>query len=472
MLYLMCHTLKGLVKRFLQLFKRIIDPSNFLRYIMLMRQIRVMIGFILLMLLMAHPAAAFSIIRDTEVESVLLSYVQRIFKAGGLAPQNAKVILINDPSLNAFVAGGQTIFIHTGLLMQAKSVDDVMFVLSHETGHIIGGHVVRGYEEYKTAQKTALISTVIGGLLAAASGRPDAGVAIMMGSQASALGMFTSYRQSEESAADRVAVDIMRKIGYSMSGFQNVMTTIRKQERLNTYEDDSYLRTHPLTQARLNDLAYFLKDPLPLHQDEAFLMSQAKLFAFLSKPEQTLNKYPGSSRVDKYARTIALYRQNKLEPAFKMLEELIEEEPTNPYFYELKGQFYFETSQIQQAIKAYQKAAELKPNAPLILLSLAQALLETDDMHNAQLATQHLQNAVHREPDLSSGWRLLAIGYGRLGKNQYIPYAMAEYYWSIGQESEARKEAKKALKSLPENTAATQRMQDILGGAKENNPEK
>lgn len=420
-----------------------------------------------LFLLFTRPASALSIIRDTEVESVLLSYVQQIFKAAGLNPQNAEVILINDPSLNAFVAGGQSIFIHTGLIMQANTVDDVMFVLSHETGHIIGGHIVRGYEEYKTAQKTALISSVIGGLLAAAGGRPDAGVAIMMGSHASALGMFTAYRQSEESAADRTAVDIMQKTGYSMSGFQNIMTVIRKQERLNTREDGGYLRTHPLTQTRLNDLSYFLKNPAPTHQDEAFLMSQAKLFAFLSPPEQTLNKYRGKTIVDKYARAIAMYRKNEIQTAFNIVEELIKEEPTTPYFYELKGQFYFETSALQQAVSAYQKAIELKPNAPLILLSLAQVLLETDDRANAEKAVRYLENALHRSPDLSEGWRLLAIGYDRTAQYPKIPYAMAEYYSSIGKIKEAKKEAGKALKTLPPETPAAQRMKDLLGDQKD-----
>ena len=176
-------------------------------------------------------AQALSVIRDTEAEAVMLSYLRNIFKAAGLNPQNAQVILVNDPSVNAFVAGGQTVFIHTGLLTQAQSVDDVIFVLSHETGHIVGGHITRGQGVLSQAQGAALISTILGGLVAVA-GRPDAGIAVMMGGSTSAAGLFTAYRQGEESAADRTAVDIMKRLNYSMIGFENTMKTIQAQERL------------------------------------------------------------------------------------------------------------------------------------------------------------------------------------------------------------------------------------------------
>ena len=113
-----------------------------------------------LTLLFSSHAWALNLIRDTEIEKTLTGYVQQIFKATDLPPENAEVVLINDPTINAFVAGGQTIFIHTGLITQSKYIDDLIFVLSHETGHIVGGHVTRGIAEYQKAQKTALISTV------------------------------------------------------------------------------------------------------------------------------------------------------------------------------------------------------------------------------------------------------------------------------------------------------------------------
>jgi len=211
-------------------------------------------------LLWANSAHAISLIRDTEVEEAVLTWVKDIFNAANLDPDSAQIMLVNDPTINAFVAGGQTIFIHTGLITQSKALDDLMFVLSHETGHIVGGHITRGITAYKNAQTATLISTILGGVLAVASGRPDAGIAVMMGSQSSALGSFLTYRQTEESSADRTAVDIMQKLGYSMQGFTDTMQAIQQFERINMDEDSGYLRTHPLSQNRMQDVARFTKN--------------------------------------------------------------------------------------------------------------------------------------------------------------------------------------------------------------------
>lgn len=408
-------------------------------------------------------AHALSIVRDTEVESVLNGYVRKIFSAAGLDPANAEVVLINDNSINAFVAGGQTIFVHTGLITNATNVDDVVFVLSHETGHIIGGHVVRGIEQLKNAQSTALISTVLGGLVAVAGGRPDAGMAVMMGGQGSALGLYLSYRQVEESSADRTAVDIMNKTGYSLIGFKNTMRQIEQTERLNaSREAGTYLNTHPVTKDRIRDMERFTANAKPARQDAAFEMIKAKLIGFLYTPKKTREIYKGDALPDKYALAIALYRDKKIPQSLQKIDELITLNPDNPFFYELKGQFLFETGRVDEAVRSYEKAVNLLPRAPLIRLALGQALTESEQKQAPEKAAFHLSRVVTQDAYIPEAWRLLAIAHG---KNKNIPmadYAMAEYYQLIGNTKEARRLAERALKGVPQGTPAYLHLQDIL----------
>lgn len=408
-------------------------------------------------------AHALSIVRDTEVESVLNGYVRKIFSAAGLDPANAEVVLINDNSINAFVAGGQTIFVHTGLITNATNVDDVVFVLSHETGHIIGGHVVRGIEQLKNAQSTALISTVLGGLVAVAGGRPDAGMAVMMGGQGSALGLYLSYRQVEESSADRTAVDIMNKTGYSLIGFKNTMRQIEQTERLNaSREAGTYLNTHPVTKDRIRDMERFTANAKPARQDAAFEMIKAKLIGFLYTPKKTREIYKGDALPDKYALAIALYRDKKISQSLQKIDELITLNPDNPFFYELKGQFLFETGRVDEAVRSYEKAVNLLPRAPLIRLALGQALTESEQKQAPEKAVFHLSRVVTQDAYIPEAWRLLAIAHG---KNKNIPmadYAMAEYYQLIGNTKEARRLAERALKGVPQGTPAYLHLQDIL----------
>lgn len=407
-------------------------------------------------------AQALSVIRDTEAEAVMLSYLRNIFKAAGLNPQNAQVILVNDPSVNAFVAGGQTVFIHTGLLTQAQSVDDVIFVLSHETGHIAGGHITRGQGVLSQAQGAALISTILGGLVAVA-GRPDAGIAVMMGGSTSAAGLFTTYRQGEESAADRTAVDIMKRLNYSMIGFENTMKTIQAQERLYAADDFSYLRTHPLTKDRINALERFVKTAKPVRADIRFDLVKAKLIGFLYESNQTLGIY--QNRTDlaaQYAKAIAFYRAHRFDESQKMLDSLIAQKPDYPYFYELKAQFYLETGQIDKAVTYYRKAVSLMPNAPLMRLSLAQALMEKPSPDSAKEAVTHLKYMLARENDTPLAWQLLATAYNQTGNKQEIPYVMAEYYRTRGDLKAAKRQAKKAVETLPKGSPSYIHAQDIL----------
>lgn len=407
-------------------------------------------------------AQSVSVIRDTEVENTLLQYVQQAFKAGGLNPNNAEIVLVQDDTINAFVAGGQTIFVHTGLITHAKSMDEIAFVLSHETGHIIGGHVVRGTEQMKSAQTTALISTVLGGLLAVASGGTEAGLAVMMGINSSVMGTYMTYRQSEESAADRTAVDIMKKTGYSMQGFIDTMKELNRQERLSTSYKGGYLMTHPLTQERMRDIERFTKNAPPLSQNEQFDLIRAKLIGFLYPPEQTRHLYQGNSLADKYAKAIATYKEGKIADSLKQIEALISQRPQNAYFYELKGQFLFETGKLNESVVAYEKAIALMPKAPLIRLALGQALTESDSADDLNKAVRHLTTVVNQDKSIPGAWRLLATAYGKTGNIPMADYAMAEFYMLTGDKKQAEKLAERAIDKINPKIPAHQHLQDIL----------
>jgi predicted Zn-dependent protease len=102
------------------------------------------------------------IIRDAEIEQLLREYSQPILKAAGLAQQNVRIVIINDPSFNAFVADGHRIFINSGALMQAKTPNEVIGVLSHESGHIAGGHLARMREQMANASTESLVAMLLG----------------------------------------------------------------------------------------------------------------------------------------------------------------------------------------------------------------------------------------------------------------------------------------------------------------------
>ena len=401
-----------------------------------------------------------SIIRDTEMEEYALTGIKKLFDIGGLNGQKAKVVFINDTSINAFITSGSTVFIHTGLLMQSDTPDEFFGVLAHETGHIIGGHSVRLQQEYQRAQTTALISTLLGSLAAIASGRADVGMAIISGSLGSIQGMMGVYRQSEENAADSIAVDILEKSPYSPIGLLNIMSKIQKEERLIIDDTPSYWRSHPLTRDRILFLeAHHFKEKE--HHDEAFDRIKAKVYAFSELPEQTLSKYNDASLVSLYAQSIALFKQSKIAESLEKVDKLLEMENDNPYFHELKGQILFEAGRLNEAVESNRRAVELLPKATLIRLSLAHVLLETNKKENIDEAVSHLEKIVATDRDFPENWWFLHIAYAKQGKKALSDYAKVEYDFLIGNKKDLTERIQGLKKSLKNDTVKYNHLLDM-----------
>ena len=115
-----------------------------------------------------HPAAAQSILRDSETEKLFADMSKPLIEAARLDPKNVKIVLVNDPEINAFVAGGQVVYLHTGLISASDNANQVQGVIAHELGHVAGGHVLRSGEGMKQATGITLLSLVLGGLAMAA----------------------------------------------------------------------------------------------------------------------------------------------------------------------------------------------------------------------------------------------------------------------------------------------------------------
>src|SRR5215470_14289795 len=111
------------------------------------------------------------LIRDAEIEQLLRDYTAPVLRAAGLAQQNVHVVIINDRAFNAFVVDGRRIFVNVGALLDAKTPNEIIGVLAHETGHIAGGHLARLREELAHAQTAAIIALLVGVGAAIASSR-------------------------------------------------------------------------------------------------------------------------------------------------------------------------------------------------------------------------------------------------------------------------------------------------------------
>lgn len=438
---------------------------------------RLIIGFwlILAFLPLRDALGQMSIISDEETEQYLAKVIRPIFQTAGIPFNRNKIYIVNDNSLNAFVGDGNNLFIHTGTLLKADNTDQISGVLAHETGHILGGHILRQKIKNQSMQEASLASLVLAGAAAAASGRGDVAVAVMLGSQSSLLSNYMAYRVEEERSADDAAVKLLYKRQTSPQRLLQFMKKIQKQNALNGIEESDYFRTHPVTSERVRFLEQAVKQS-PYHQDHSldneFQRIKAKLYGFLQEPAQTFKRYPPSdtSIAARYAQAIAYFKQLNFGKALRMIDALSAEEPDNPYFYELKAQIYMEQGNLKAAKEAYGKVLKLRPDAALLQVDWAQAALAVSPSP-AELKNiiAVLNRSLQQRPS-AMGWLLLSQAYDQNGQTAYAEYAAAEYSLRIGAADIAKRQAENAQRKNPPS-ALRLKLDDLLRRIKNTYPD-
>src|SRR5216684_5797477 len=308
------------------------------------------------------------LIRDAEIEQVLRDYTQPILRAAGLTQQNVQVTIINDRSFNAFVMDGRRIFINAGALIDAKAPNEVIGVLAHETGHMAGGHLSRLRQQLANAQAASIIAMILGlgGAIAASRSGGGGGnpAAAILGPQETIRRSLLSYQRAQEEQADRAGVKFLAATGQSAKGMSETFKRLADQILFSSRYIDPYLQSHPMPKERvaaLEELArtspyWDKKDPPELQQRHD--MMRAKLSGFIERPDTVLRRYPMSdtSVAARYARAIVAYKHSDLRSALAQIEALVQAQPNNPYFLELKGQALMENGRPAEAIAPLRRA--------------------------------------------------------------------------------------------------------------------
>ncbi len=375
-----------------------------------------------------------SLIRDTEIETTIRAYATPLFNAAGLDTQNVEIYIVNDDTRNAFVTNGQKLFINSGLILDTHNVNQIIGVIAHETGHIAGGHLSHLSNALSRTSAASILSIILGGAATIATSKSDIGAAIIAGGQAAAQRSFLKYSRVQEAAADIAALRLLDQTGQSAKGMLDFLEGLGDQELLSPAQQNPYARSHPLTRDRIEIISHHVSNspnsnkPTPDDLVDMHQRIKAKLHAFIKPVKQTLRVYKRDNKsvYSRYARAIAYYRENKLNKALPILEALISEEPVNAFFYELKGQIFFESAKLEKSLESYLKAAELLPESALVRRDLARVQIEINDPNLLDNAIKNLNVSVTIEPRSAFNWRLLAIAHGRKGNLGQSSIALAE----------------------------------------------
>ena len=427
------------------------------------------------LLLTGIPASAAGLIRDAEIERTLNAAARPLLQQAGVPVVSTNILIVNDTSMNAFVAGGNNIFVHAGLVMKLESVEMLQAVLAHEIGHITGGHAMQRAVGATSAGSAAGIGILLSLLTAAASGEASAGGAVMLGTADAVRNSVLSNTRAQEASADQSGVRYMAAAGIDPSPTLDVLNMFRGQELLSTQHLDPYARTHPIWSDRIARLKGYVSAYKPRAvqmQDEDigywYERAQAKFRGFIQSPKSTLQRYPESDTSEPalLARAVAYHRQGMTAKALASVDTLIGKRPDDAYYHELKGQILLESGKVSAAVQSYRRAVELAPKESLIQSGLGRALLATDTPANNKEALLTLTKSHSQDQRDGNMLRDLALAYARDGQNGMASVITAERYALAGNFKQATIHAKRAQNVLPQGTIGWLRADDILIAAK------
>lgn len=418
-----------------------------------------------------QPAAAQSILRDAETEQLLRDMAAPLIEASELEPGNVDLVLINDGSINAFVAGGQAIYVHSGLINEAGTANEVQGVLAHELGHITAGHVVRFDERTKAATNISLLSLLLG-VGAALAGAGQGAMGIIAAGQQAAMGSFLAFNRDQEASTDLAGARYLSGAGVSGEGMIKFFERLRNNEIRAGYsqaDEAAYARTHPLTGDRIQVLRGLLEQdpawntPPDPELQERFERAKAKLFGYLAEPRRTLNAYPPSdtSIPARYARAYAYHKDARVDMALAEADALLAVEPENPWFLELKGQVLLESGRPMEALVPLRRATDLTRAHPLIAGMLGHALIATENEANYPEAEQVLRASVQRDRYNPFAWYQLGVVYAARGDIPRARLASAEQQVMNRLYPQALANAQAAEAGLPYGSPDWIRAQDV-----------
>jgi predicted Zn-dependent protease len=418
------------------------------------------------------------VIRDTESEQLLREYTRPILRAAGLEKQNIQVVILNESAFNAFVADGRRIFVNYGAMMQSETPNQIIGVLAHETGHLAGGHLAKMREQMSRAQTQMIIAMLLGAgaIVAGArsgnsnSGLGNAGAAALSGPQEMIRRTLISYVRQQEENADRAGVKFLTASGQSAKGMYETFKRFTNDVLFAAHGADPYLQSHPMPAERVAGLEELARSsPYWDKRDDAALqlrhdMARAKISAFMERQDTVYRRYPMSSDTlpSRYAHAIATYLHGDLRSALVQIDGLIQLQPNNAYFHELRGQALLEGGKPAEAIAPLRKAVQLSNSAPLIEMLLGQALVGTANKAYTEEAISILRAAVARETEAPIGYTQLAMAYGRKGDYAEADLASAQAAYLRGDNKTARELASRAKTRFAVGTPGWVKADDIV----------
>lgn len=344
-----------------------------------------------------------------------------------------KFFIINSPDINAFAFFGGHIGIHTGLIFNAKNESELASVLAHEVSHVTQRHIARSIEARQKSSPLQ-IASLLGSILLAAV-NPEVGMAAISVSNAASAQSSINYTRQNEKEADRVGIGILANAGFDPNGASSFFGILAEKNRLKS-TPLAFLLTHPLPESRIADARTRAASFRPRNVPESinFHLAKSRILArYYANPKRNIEYFSGIlqnqsyvfKRAAEYGLALSYLANEQLEPALKLINGLLQQEPNNLFYLDVYTDIAIEMNQHQKAIDKLSAQIIHAPYNRVLTLNLANVLIKTKDFEKATLL---LKDYLLINPDNLLAYELLSDAYSSSEQKLEMHQVKAEVF--------------------------------------------
>jgi predicted Zn-dependent protease len=388
--------------------------------------------------IMAQIRASGELVEDPQVNEYINEIGHRLAaQANADANHEFSFFVVDNPVINAFAMPGGFIGVHTGLLEATRNEDELAGVLAHEVAHVTQRHIAR---RMHSTQRQSILSTAImlGAILAgAAGGSSDAVQGAIAVAQGTAAQQQINFTRANEYEADRIGISALASAGFDPQGMGSFFEVISRGNTPHEYRVPEFLRTHPVSSARIAEARGRARNYEPVHTTDStnYGISKARLaVASADTPEEAVAYYEAEpyefqSDVERYGRAVAYLRAGRNQEANRIFEELVSKDPKVIAYHIGLGDAQLANEAIADSMSTYERASALFPRNMPLTIHYAEALLAVGEADRAHRMLLDLLNTVPPTPEQV---RLIAKAAVEAGEIAEAHYYMAEYRFMIG----------------------------------------
>lgn len=392
---------------------------------------------------------------DPQLKDYVETSVYRLAETSQVQNPRLEFILINSRELNAFAAPGGIVGVNGGLLLNAQNESEYAAVLAHELAHLSQRHFARGVEAQQRMQ-VPMLAAMLAGIVIAAAGAGDAGIATIAGTQAAAIQEQTRFSRANEQEADRIGIINLQKAGYDPRAMPNMFERLMRQYRFDA-KPPEFLLDHPVTESRIADTRNRAEQEKPGGKQDslAYQLMRARVALYYEESSglaakrfrAELDENPKSDYA-RYGLAIAQIKASQLNDARETLKPLLAKDPNNIPYNLAQVEIDVANSKMADAQQRIDRMRTQYPDNYPLNQARIDLLLKQNKPADAEKGLDQLLKSRPADPDV---WNLVADVRGLSGNMIGSNQARAEYFALTGDYKQAQQQLEYAKRRSNNN---------------------